>query len=61
MQKHNCEQCSFRKKYDNKPTSLIGNLWRWHINFCPGRKAYMSSLDEDMKKELISKYKIVIK
>jgi len=54
--KHNCPQCPFRQKYDRKPTSLLGRFWRWHINFCPGWKAYINSLSEEEQKELRIKY-----
>ena len=58
MKKHECEDCSLRAKYDAKPKSLIGRLWRWHINFCPGWKKYMSSLSEEQKQELHEKYNL---
>ena len=48
MEQHNCENCGFRARYDQNPRSIIGRLWRWHINWCPGWKRYISSLpDED--------------
>lgn len=48
MAKHNCENCNLRARYDQNPRSIIGRLWRWHINWCPGWKRYISSLpDED--------------
>ncbi len=49
-----CADCGFRAKYDNKPKSLSGRLWRWHINWCPGWKAYMKSLS-DTDRSIISK------
>ncbi len=61
MKKHNCEECPMRAKYDRSPKSLIGRFWRWHINFCPGWKGYMKSLDEEKKKELRLKYELVVK
>jgi hypothetical protein len=54
--KHNCENCSIRTKYDTNPKSLLGRLWRWHINFCPGWKKYMNSLTEEQKQALKDKY-----
>lgn len=51
-----CAECAFRAKYDNKPTSLLGRLWRWHINWCPGWKSYMKSLDPDERAKIASKY-----
>jgi len=51
MAKHNCENCNLRARYDKNPRSLIGRLWRWHINWCPGWKKYISSLpDEDQNR-----------
>ena len=48
MAKHNCENCNLRARYDQNPRSIIGRLWRWHINWCPGWKRYITSLpDED--------------
>lgn len=58
MKKHNCEECKLRGKYDQNPTSMVGKFWRWHINFCPGWKRYMKSLDKDKKTEIAAKYKI---
>ena len=55
MSEHKCENCSIRAKYDANPKSLIGRLWRWHINFCPGWKKYMKSLNEDQKQMLRNK------
>ena len=51
-----CENCTLRAKYDAKPKSFAGRFWRWHINFCPGWKKYMLSLDETTKKEISEKY-----
>ena len=28
---HNCENCKFRVRYDEKPNSFLGKFWRWHI------------------------------
>jgi hypothetical protein len=53
---NNCANCSMRAKYDAKPKSFAGRFWRWHINFCPGWKQYMLSLDEQGKKEIGEKY-----
>ena len=52
-----CANCKLRAKYDQKPTSLIGRFWRWHINFCPGWKAYFTSLPVEKQQELREKYK----
>ncbi|HAC21731.1 MAG TPA: hypothetical protein DCF91_06490 [Porphyromonadaceae bacterium] len=61
MKQHQCNQCSFRAKYDNNSKSILGRLWRWHINICPGWKAYFNSLPEDQQQELRNKYSIVKK
>lgn len=51
-----CENCKFRAHYDEKPNSLLGCFWRWHINFCPGWKGYITSLPDDKQAEIRSKY-----
>ncbi len=56
MADQNCENCAWRAKYDNNPKSLMGKLWRWHINFCPGWKSYMTSLSQEDKVTLADKY-----
>ncbi len=58
MAQHNCEDCPIRAKYDKAPKSLIGRFWRLHINFCPGWKGYIKSLDEEKKQVLKEKYKL---
>lgn len=58
MKRHNCEKCPIRSKYDRSPRSLIGRFWRWHINYCPGWKGYMKSLDNETRSSLIEKYQI---
>lgn len=55
---YNCENCSIRAKYNKKPKSFIGRFWRWHINFCPGWKRYMKSLDENQRQVLQNKYNL---
>ncbi len=56
--KQNCEQCAFRAKYDNAPKSFLGRLWRWHAGWCPGFKAYMTSLPDEKRKEIAARYQI---
>ena len=51
-----CAHCVFRAKYDNNPRSLLGRLWRWHINFCPGWKKYFISLTPEDKIKLVERY-----
>ncbi len=58
MADHNCDKCTFRKKHDKKPKSILGRLWRWHINWCPGWKKYYNSLDDGKKQEIAQKYKL---
>jgi len=56
--KHHCEECAFRAKYDNAPKSFLGKLWRWHAGFCPGWKAYMNSLPDEKRRELATRYNL---
>lgn len=58
MLKHNCEKCNFRRVHDTNPGSLLGRLWRWHINWCPGWKSYMNSLQDAKKTELHKRYNL---
>ena len=58
MADHNCENCKFRGKYDNKPKSILGRIWRWHAGWCPGWKKYMLSLPDEKRKELAEKYNL---
>lgn len=51
-----CERCPLRTKYDNKPRSLVGRFWRWHIDFCPGWKKYYASLNDQEREDITSKY-----
>ena len=56
MEKYKCAHCPMRQKHEQKPNSLIGRLWRWHINFCPGWKGYFNSLSAAEKESLRAKY-----
>ena len=58
MAESNCAECTLRAKYDEKPKSFAGRFWRWHINWCPGWKGYMKSLDEAERAEIKSRYKL---
>ena len=60
MAEQNCESCPIRGKYDQSPKSLIGRFWRWHINFCPGWKRYIRSLEKEKRMVLIEKYNLRI-
>lgn len=56
MKSHRCAECPMRTNYEQKPKSLAGRFWRWHINFCPGWKGYFNSLPSDEKEVLREKY-----
>ncbi|HBL74449.1 MAG: hypothetical protein A2W90_20210 [Bacteroidetes bacterium GWF2_42_66] len=56
MSEIKCNECSMRAKYDQNPKSFIGRFWRWHINFCPGWKAYMKSLSAEERQQVAVKY-----
>ena len=56
MSDSGCATCSLRARYDQRPRSLLGRLWRWHTRFCPGWKAYVRSLPDDERQGLIEKY-----
>jgi hypothetical protein len=51
-----CATCTWRGKYDEKPRSLLGRLWRFHANFCPGWKAYIKSLPDEERRSYIERY-----
>lgn len=50
-----CENCKLRARYDENPKSLLARFWHWHTKFCPGWKAFYSSLSE--KEQIEFKYK----
>ncbi len=56
MAEYKCVKCPLREKYETKPKSLMGRFWRWHINFCPGWKAYFCSLSEAEQQVLRERY-----
>ena len=41
----NCHTCPMRARAEQKPRSLFARLWRWHIGWCPGWKAYVRELE----------------
>lgn len=53
---YKCENCPLRANYDKNPKSFMGKFWRWHINFCPGWKAYFTAQDDEKKSEIREKY-----
>jgi len=58
MAEPKCGTCWFRGNYDRNPKSILGRIWRWHINFCPGWKAYMNSLSEPEREKLRAQYNL---
>ena len=56
METYKCSTCPLRARHDARPRSFTGRFWRWHINFCPGWKAYFNSLSDDEKIEIRKKY-----
>ena len=56
--KHSCEKCSFRARYDKNPKSLLGRIWRWHAGWCPGFKGYITSLPDDRRVEMAKRYRL---
>lgn len=56
MENYKCTNCPMRAKYEKSPKSLLGKFWRWHINFCPGWKAYFHSLVPAEQEALRKKY-----
>jgi hypothetical protein len=61
MAKHKCADCKIKMSYDRNPRSIIGRLWRWHIGFCPGWKAYFLDLPPEEREIVAKKYSIVMK
>lgn len=44
-----CENCPTRKKAEANPKTLMARVWRWHLGWCPGWKAYQKHLAEQTK------------
>jgi hypothetical protein len=57
-EKHDCENCGFRARYENNPKSLLGRLWRWHAGWCPGFKKYITSLPQQQRIDLARRYRL---
>ena len=53
----NCEKCKFRARYDHNPRSFLGRIWKWHIGWCPGWKAYLKSLPDEARQDLMRRYR----
>lgn len=58
MAQQPCASCKLRAKHDLNPASLLGRLWRWHANWCPGFRNYMRSLPETERRNLADKYNL---
>lgn len=56
MSEPGCANCPWRAKYDARPKSILGRLWRWHASFCPGWRSYLAHLPQDQKKLMIERY-----
>jgi len=56
MPETKCANCKLRARYDKNPRSILGRVWRWHVSWCPGWKAYMASLPVEDRKRLASAY-----
>ena len=56
MKESKCSNCKMRSRYDKKPNSIMGRIWKWHIGWCPGWKFYLKSLPENEKNAIIKKY-----
>ena len=56
MNQPSCANCKLRARYDRAPASLLGRLWRWHAGWCPGFKAYLRSLPEDERRQIVERY-----
>lgn len=41
-----CANCPLRQKAEARPKSLLGRVWRWHTNWCPGWKEYQRYLED---------------
>jgi len=54
----NCTNCPWRARYDKKPKSFLGRLWRWHAKICPGWKKYMRSLPDEERREIAARYRL---
>ena len=56
MAEYKCNNCPMRAKFEQSPKSFVGRFWRWHINFCPGWKAYFLSLPAEEQQVLRQQY-----
>jgi len=51
-----CKTCRLRARYDDNPRSILGRLWRWHAGWCPGWKAYITSVPDEERNRLAEQY-----
>ncbi|THB78770.1 MAG: hypothetical protein D6B25_03305 [Desulfobulbaceae bacterium] len=58
QEKAGCQTCKWRMIHDEKPRSILGRLWRFHINFCPGWKKYMNDCAPEERLALVKKYNL---
>ena len=54
---HNCERCKLRGRYDKNPASVLGKIWKWHTEWCPGWKSYLKSLPSEKRAVVVGKYR----
>jgi len=52
-----CADCPMRARYDRNPKSITGRIWKWHISWCPGWKAYLNSLPGETRTRICEQYK----
>lgn len=52
-----CEKCRFRAQYDKNPHSILGRIWKWHTGWCPGWKAYLKTLPDEARQEMVQRYR----
>lgn len=55
-EKHSCENCGLRTRYDKNPKDLLGRIWRWHAGWCPGFRKYITSLPDEQRIEIAKRY-----
>jgi hypothetical protein len=41
-----CATCGIRRRAEANPKSVMARVWKWHIGWCPGWKAYQKALAE---------------
>ena len=49
-QESKCEDCSLRRRAEERPKSFVALLWRLRTKFCPEWKAYQRTLAEQVGK-----------